>query len=238
MLSDVDKHRWSDDVLIRFLNSGIHETVNITECLKTRLFLQLEDNVAVYDLSEFVLRFTKVHYTSYAVPLKTTDDLDTMSSTWQEDIGEAVKYVTVDNLPEGYIRIYPKITGSLDIISQNQVYGGLVDITVNEDIYKVPSFKDIPTNLKHYLAIYAVQKHPEINILTTDEDFILNTKYDTALEYYITGKAFRSDNDAVNRQTGNENLQLFNSAINSVKSTSSKASASIPTRTLRYKGFI
>lgn len=237
-LADETKQRWSDDKLIRHLNSGIKEIVVKTGCLRERLFLELEANAALYDLSEYVIKFLRVQYMNKVISAKTSNELDTISPTWQEDVGNEVLFVTFDNLPEGWLRIYPKITDGLDNVTQNQVYGGLIDITVNEDIYKLPSYGDLEQGMKKYLILHVLKKPNRVTIDTVDEDMEIDSMYDKALEYYISGHILRADTDTQNRSFGAEQLQLFAGCLGDTKVNTVLSSNVVKTRTVAYKGFI
>jgi len=238
VLSDEQATRWSDDKLIRYMNSGINEIVLYTQCLKERLFLEIEENAALYDLSEYVISFLRVQYLNKAIQAKTTDELDKINPRWQDEVGVEVLYVTFNDLPDGWLRIYPKIQNGLNNVEQNQIYGGLVDITVNDDIYKVPSFGDLETDMEKYLVLHVVKKPQLVNIDTTDNELELDTIYDKAIEYYMTAQALRADTDTINRQFGAEQLQLFNSYLGQSRAKTTKASNVVKSRTIAYKGFM
>lgn len=238
VLADENKRRWSDDKLMRYLNSGVKETVVYTKALRERLFLELEENVALYDLSDYVISFLRVQYLNKAIQAKTTNELDSIDPLWQETVGREVEYVSFDGLPEGWLRIYPYITGEvLNNVTQNQVYGGLIDITVNDNIYKVPSFGDLEAGMKKYLVLQVVKKPNVLTFDSADDAFELSSVYDKALEYYVSAQALRSDTDALNRQFGAEQLQLFQTYLEQLKTQPEQDSNVVKSRTISYKGF-
>ena len=60
--------------------------------------------------------------------------------------------------------------------------------------------------------------------------------YDKALELYITAMCLRSDTDAINRQYGNEQLQLYTNYVESCKISDSIDSNSVHDRIIEYRG--
>lgn len=238
VLADESARRWSDEKLIRYLNAGINEIVIYTKCLKERIFLELEENAALYDLSDYVINFLRVQYMNKAITAKTGDELDKMNPKWAEDVGTEVLHVVFNDLPDGWLRIYPRIENGLDNVVQNQIYGGLIDITVNDDIYKVPSFGDLEEGMEKYLVLHVVKKPRVVSIVTLDEEIELDSVYDKAIEYYMTAQALRADTDALNRQFGAEQLQLFNNYLTQTKTKTTQASNVVKSRTVSYQGFV
>lgn len=234
--SESANYRWDDATLMRFLNKGTKEIVNTTNCLRARLFVELEENAAIYDVSAYVSKFTRVQYLDQAIMSKTSVELDAINPQWQSEVGTEVKYVTFDQLPEGHIRIYPKVSGGLDNIDTNQVYGALVDITVNDDIFQIPSFNDIEVGLSQYLVLYVVKKPNLVSLTTLDSELELDSSYDSALEYFITGMALRSDSDTLSRTFGAEQLQLFANYLQPKVDNIEKSNNTVPTRVVKYTG--
>lgn len=234
-LGDADAHRYSNDLLIRHLNSAINDFIIATKCLKERIYLGLSVSSAIYDLSPYVVEFLRAEYLGKQVPVKSFTDLEKIDANWQSTIGTEVKYITYDNLRKGFLRIYPRVEGSLDIIQQNSMYGGLIDVTIGDDDYQIPSIVDVEQNLEQYLTLYVVKKPKIVTIDTTDLEFELHTSYDKALEYYVTAMCLRSDTDAINRQYGAEQLQLY---VDYVKSCTSSTvlNNSVQDRVINYRG--
>lgn len=237
ILDDPNKTRWSDEKLLRILNSGIKDFVLNTECLKDRLFLQLAVNTATYDLSNYVLKFNRVQFMESVIESKKHSEMDQLSTTWQTDTGPEVKYVIFDTLKEGSIRVYPIPTVGDEIIVQNQVYGALIDIYVNDDIFKIPSLVNADEGMTNYLVCNIVRKPNIVTINTIDTDMEIDSMYDKALEYFISGHCLRMDTDANNRQFGAEQLQLYSQYINKSSDMVGKASHSVDIRTIPYRGF-
>lgn len=237
ILDDQSKTRWSDEKLIRILNSGIKDFVLNTECLKDRLFLQLAINTATYDLSNYVLKFNRVQFMESVIESRTHTEMDKLSATWQTDTGPEVKYVVFDTLKEGSIRVYPIPTAGDEVVVQNQTYGALIDIYVNDDIFKIPSLVNADVGMTNYLVCNIVRKPNIVTIDTIDADMEIDSVYDRALEYFISGHCLRMDTDTNNRQFGAEQIQLYLQYVNKSSDMVSKASHSVDTRTIPYRGF-
>lgn len=238
LLSDPNGVRWSDTRLLRALNSGIKEIVLQTHCLKERIYVELEANAVFYDLSDYVIQFLRVQYLTKNIDAKTHAELDMLNPRWQEDEGTEVKYVTFDALPEGYLRIYPMLTDASDNVTQNQTYGGLIDLVINDQLFQAPSIGDIEVGMSKYLVIHAVKKPAKVLIDTLDVDLELDSIYDTALEHYITASMFRSDTDAKDKAFGDAQLKMFYETIESLRQlTTSKSGNTVSYRTLSYIGF-
>jgi len=235
-LGDTNESRYSTDILIRHLNSGINDFVMATKCLKERIYVGLNYSSSIYDLRPYALDFIRAEYMGRNIEAKSFVELDKINPDWQSEIGTTVKYVTFDNLSKGMFRVYPKVEGSLDIIQQNSLYGGLIDITIGDDDYQIPSIEDVESNMDKYIVLYVI-KHPKVvTISTSDSDLEIHKVYDTAMEKYITSMCLRSDTDALNRQYGNEQLQLYSNYVTSAKNSVSNASNRVEDRIISYRG--
>lgn len=235
-LGDTNIQRYTDDILIRHLNSAISEFVLATKCLRERIYIGLSVSAAIYDLRPYVLEFIRTEYLGRNIEAKSYVELDKIDVDWQSATGTEVKYVTFDHLNKGMIRVYPRVEGAIDIVTQNSLYGGLIDITIGDDDYQIPSIEDVESNLDQYLIVYVIKKPKVITINTIDTDLELHSMYDKALELYVTAMCLRSDTDAVNRQYGNEQLQLYVNYVESCKNSESVDSNIIHDRIVEYRG--
>lgn len=235
-LGDTNIQRYTDDILIRHLNSAISDFVLATKCLRERIYVGLSVSAAIYDLRPYVLEFIRTEYLGRNIEAKSYVELDKIDVDWQSATGTEVKYVTFDHLNKGMIRVYPRVEGAIDIVTQNSLYGGLIDITIGDDDYQIPSIEDVESNLDQYLIVYVIKKPKVITINTIDTDLELHSMYDKALELYVTAMCLRSDTDAVNRQYGNEQLQLYVNYVESCKNSESVDSNIIHDRIVEYRG--
>jgi len=235
-LGDTNTQRYTDDILIRHLNSAISDFVLATKCLRERIYVGLSVSAAIYDLRPYVLEFIRTEYLGRNIEAKSYVELDKLDVDWQSATGTEVKYVTFDHLNKGMIRVYPRVEGAIDIVTQNSLYGGLIDITIGDDDYQIPSIEDVESNLDQYLIVYVIKKPKVVTINTIDTDLELHSMYDKALELYVTAMCLRSDTDAVNRQYGNEQLQLYVNYVDSCKNSESVDSNIIHDRIVEYRG--
>lgn len=235
-LGDTNTQRYTDNILIRHLNSAISDFVLATKCLRERIYVGLSVSEAIYDLRPYVLEFIRTEYLGRNIEAKSYVELDKIDVDWQSATGTEVKYVTFDHLNKGMIRVYPRVEGAIDIVKQNSLYGGLIDITIGDDDYQIPSIEDVESNLDQYLIVYVIKKPKVVTINTIDTDLELHSMYDKALELYVTAMCLRSDTDAVNRQYGNEQLQLYVNYVDSCKNSESVDSNIIHDRIVEYRG--
>lgn len=235
-LGDTKAERYTDDILIRHLNSAINDFVLATKCLKERIYVGLNYSSAIYDLRPYVLEFIRAEYKGRNIEAKSFVELDKINPDWQTATGNEVLYITFDHLSKGMFRVYPRVEGSMDIIHQNSLYGGLIDITIGDDDYQIPSIEDVESNLDKYIVLYVIKQPNTVAISTPDTSLEINKIYDTALETYIKAMCLRSDTDALNRQYGNEQLQLYANYVNSAKGSTANANNRVEDRVVQYRG--
>lgn len=236
ILNDSDGQRYSDPTLLKYLNDGLKDFVTQTKCLKQRLFVELNKTSAIYDLSPYVLKFLRLQYKTRTLKVKTQEELDAIDPDWQLATGEEVQYITFSDMKQGVFRIYPRMeTETTSSISQNSVYGGLVSISINDDIYQIPSYNDIDSTINHYLVVYAVTKPKLVTLATTDDEWELNDEYDIAFENFITYKALRSDTDAGNRTFGSEQYQLYLNAVSEAILGETTSNEEVSDRYIEYR---
>lgn len=235
-LGDTKAERYTDDILIRHLNSAINDFVLATKCLRERIYVGLSVSAAIYDLRPYILEFLRTEYLGRNIIAKSYVELDNIEIDWQSATGTEVKYVTFDHLNKGMIRVYPRVEGALNIIQQNSLYGGLIDITIGDDDYQIPSIEDVESNLEKYLVCHVVKKPKIVTISTLDTELELHSMYDRALEYYMMSLCLRSDTDAINRQYGNEQLQLYVNYVESCKLSDTIDNNIVHDRVVEYRG--
>jgi hypothetical protein len=197
-IADKDKNRWSDDDLMLFLNRGIEEICQIAKAYKIKTYLAIQSGISTYDLRDTFYTFTRIEYNDIEVDKKTTKELFRLDSSWKTAVGSDIKFITFDNLPIGVFRIYPIIEDTISPITQNSLYGGLIDITTSDDVINAANLEDLPTSATKYLTCYGLGKHTKLTITSIDEDFKLDSIFDNKLVDFITGKCFETDSDSFN----------------------------------------
>lgn len=235
-LNDADKQRYTDATLVKYLNDGIKDFVLTTKILRERIFVELNTTAAIYDVSPYVLDISRVQFMKKAITAKTNEQMDKIDSEWQLAEGEEVQHVIFNDMKKGSFRIYPRVTTAADIVDTNSLYGGLVDITINDDDYQIPSYEDVEQGLENYLILYVIKKPSKVTIDTEDSVFELADEYDLALEYFITSRALRSDTDSENRTFGGEQRQLYLGYVNEALNSSTTNYETVSDRVIEYRG--
>lgn len=237
ILADKDKQRYSDDDLISLLNDGLINWTILTGTLKLRSYIPIELNTALYDMSLYCFNIDRIQYANKVLEVKTEEQMDKLKIDWQDDIGTEPKYVIFDNLKQGLFRIYPKVDDSvLNNITQNSVYGGLIDITITDDLLQIPSINNIAFTDVKYLVIFYIGKPRVVTIASLDIDLDIDPIYDLALVSYISGQALRLDVDSQNRNFGTEQLQSFVGLGNEAKKKEAIGNNSFIVREVAYRG--
>ena len=233
-LGDTKAERYTNDILLRHLNSAVNDFVLATKCLKERIYVGLNYSSAIYDLRPYVLEFIRAEYNRKNIEAKSFTELDRIDPDWQTATGKEVRYITFEHLTKGMFRVYPRVEGTMNIVTQNNLYGGLIDITIGDDDYQIPSIEDVESNIDQYIVLYAVRKPSKLTLDSTAID--IDIAYDNALTAYVMAMCLRSDTDALNRQYGAEQLQLYSNYVESAKMAETIASNSINDRIVPYRG--
>lgn len=239
VLADNKKQRWSDDDLISLFNDGLENFILQARTLKLKSYIELEQNTAIYNLSDFAISIDRIQYLERALVSKTEEDMDRIDISWQIKEGKEPKYVIFDNLQQGVFRLYPIVTDNvLNNIEQNNKYGVLIDISVLDDLFLLPSFAEAEQAGKKFIIVYYVGKPREVASDSQDEDIDLDTIYDQALIAYISGQALRYDADTLNRQFGAEQLSIYKSYVDQAIVKEAEANNTFIRRDISYKGFL
>lgn len=239
VLADQKKLRWSDENLIRLFNEGLSNFILQAKTLKLRSYIELENSTALYNLSAYVVSIDRVQYLDRVLESKTEEDMDKLDLTWQSKTGAEPKYIIFDNLQKGIFRIFPRLDNSgLNNIEQNQLYGVLIDIEVNEDLYRIPSFNNAAFESSKYMVIYYTGKPRKVYLESSDDEIDLDSLYDQAMIAYISGQALRYDADTLNRNFGAEQLSIYKSYVDQAKAKEAEANNTFIRREISYKGFV
>lgn len=235
VLADVDKTRWPDTTLIRILNEGIANFTITTKHAKSRLYLSLETNIGKYDISDYAINIERVMYLNRVLEAKSTTEMDKINLYWEDEIAAEPRYVIFDTLRPGVFKVYPKIMAGIGpVVSQNQVYGALIDIGFTDDVFSLPTFTSIEQGVNKYLVIDYIEKPELVSDLTDSID--IHEMYRPALIAYVSGQALRLDGDAQNRQFGAEQIQIYSSYVDKVIKNESSVNNTFHARTTAYRG--
>ena len=214
IVSDKASTRWSDPDLLSLFNEGLNHFVLHTQTLRSRKYILIEDNIGIYDISPYSSSVTRVQYLSKVLPAKTMIEMDKRDSTWEDTTGTEPKYVIFDEYESNKFRLYPKVaSGSANIITQNSFFGGLIDITVTDDLLLIPEVELITQDLSKYVVVYHISLPRTIAIDSLDTDIDLHSTYDHAMIAYISGQCLVFDQDSISKELGASQLGTYESYI-------------------------
>lgn len=238
VLGDPNGLRYPTDTLISLVNQALRRICLAANLLKTKSYVKLENNTAIYNLSPYALKIDRIEYLDKNIELKDSIELDKLDPDWHNTTGDTVQYIVMDNTSNGKFYIYPKLTNNvLNNITSNSLYGGIIDITVTDGLFELP-VDTIGSYSYKYLTVYYTKKPDTVTIDTTDEEFEVDSAIDDAIMYFVTGFALRLDNDTLNRQFGVEQLQLFETSMTELKNKQSNSNNNLNYKEIPYKGFI
>lgn len=227
--------RWSDADIIEIVNEGLIDFVSATKTLKAVIAFELEYNVNLYDLSPYAIDIIKVQYLNRTIPTITETQMAKKDDMWEDTVGTEVSYVVFDDLKKGTFKIYPRIKDlTVNIIEQNQVYGALIDIVADPELYSILADGEITSN--KFMRVFYVKRPNAVTINTLDADMELDEDYDTAIVLYTSGMLLRWDVDSQNRSFSAEQLQLYGAYVRRASISSSKNNNSTNKRTTSYNG--
>lgn len=235
ILLDQTGDRWDTPLLLRLLTSGLNDFLLKTMCTKSRLYIELETNISLYKLQDYSQKIIRIEYDDIPLTVKTVAEMDIYKRQWLQDIDIKPKFVIFENLPAGTFRIYPKVTSGISsVISQNSLYGGLIDIEVTDDIAQLPHFDEVEQGINKYLTVTYIKKHPSITLAS---DLEIDSMYDDAMVYYIAGMALRASQDTQNVTLSTQNIGMYESYVSIASQNEAEANHVIPPRTVQYRGF-
>lgn len=236
VLADTSATRWSNDTLLSHLTSGVNDFLLRTKVTKSSFFIALESNIGVYNIKDYSQQIVRVQFMEKSLEVKTSKDMDAIDIEWENAVGLEPKYVIFDNLPQGTFRIYPKVIDTnVSVTVTNQLYGGVIDIEVTDDLFRLPTDSAITILNAKYLKVTYIKKQNEVTLNTVLD---LDTMYDDALVYYVSGMALRNDADTQNRAFGAEQLKLYDSIVAVAKGNESVSNNALSSVTTGYKGFV
>ena len=237
ILSDPNGKRYTDDLLLRLLNDGLRNFALATRFSKQKAFIAIEENISVYDMSNYAINIDRVQYLNRVLEAKTEEQMDAISVDWELAVGEEPKYVIFDNLRQGVFKIYPRVVeDTADIIDQNQVYGALIDLTITDDLLYLPGITNIVFNAVKYLAVYYTETPPLVTTLLSE--IRINPVHIPPLAAYVSGQALRIDQDSQNRAFGAEQIGIYNDYVRVTYSNEQGSNNSFNIHKIPYKGFV
>lgn len=236
-LNDQNEVRWPEPDIISSINEGILDFITRTKTLKSRLYIELEKNVNLYDVKDYAVDVIKVQFLNKTLGVKTEKDMTNINILWEDIVGLEVKYVIFDDLNKGEFKTYPRVSElTANIITSNSDYGALIDINTDSEIFNLINAEDIAQSVNKYLTVFIVKRPEIITLATIDSVMELDANYDTAIVFYVTGMLLRGDSDAQNRSFSAEQLLLYEGYVKNGSSSSEKSNNSINNRVTQYNG--
>lgn len=231
-LADPDKARYSDARLLALLSSAQKDIARQTRILKDTMAIALIPGVAVYDMPEDTWLITRATFDSARIPMVSHDRLDSKYPRWQTDTGPKVEALVYDRRNVTKIRVYPipnelyysnnyqldnvfGVTTGVDGVIPNQTFGVLTGLEIGTifvpSIFGVVSALGEVTGILH---IDYIKDAPEI--ITVDDELVLSKIFDTALEYFVVGRAFMDDLDTAYQNKGVSVMTMYQREIDTV----------------------
>lgn len=235
VLSDIDSKRWSDDRLLLLLNEAIQDISKFTTLFVETIFYTVQNNVVDIDLSPSVTKIVRAEYLDDTLPLFSFEEMDDKDSAWQTVTGTKVEALVYDKQKNGLLKQYPIVENAHnDLITYVGAYGIVTDISYS-DIAPILTetygdISDIPA--EGIIKFYYVRKHVKVTDVSTELN--IDDSLETMIKHYITGMAFRDNQDTQNRALAKEELGIYSSMIEQY-STEKEQGFVRPEFTVAYK---
>lgn len=219
-LADPNGTRWSDTRLLSLLNDAIYDIALTTMVYNASGYIELQKNVALYNISNFASKLERVEHLNVPLLKKSFVEMDdTYGSSWQTKTSSTPQAIAYDLQRSGEFVLYPiPDFGSTSLVTSNSDFGIITHLTheeVNFDI--VSDFGGIASpSYENYLKIYYTRLPKELTSTNDDFEPIIHRSMLNMLSHYITGSALRDNLDTQNRQIGNEELLLYENDKNNL----------------------
>jgi hypothetical protein len=222
-LADREGDRWSDDDLLSFLSDGQRDLNMQLEILQSTFVVDPVETNSTFNLPTDCWKLSRITYLAKALPLVTHTALDNITLP-DETTGkfvdvENIAWEAEEGVPRALIwdrrefytgKIYPIPNEDIAYTSQDidGVYG-FVSTDADEDSYGLVSYIEDDLANEQVISIFGViselfttDKLKCYYLRDTTDATDLNSTlevphiYDTALQYYVIGNAFLTDNDS------------------------------------------
>jgi len=219
-LADPNGDRWSDDRLLRLLDSAQKDICRTYKILKKSSVVTMVNGDPTISLPSDLISIDNLVYKNTNLPLITYRELDNISSEWRKDTGLPKAFI-YDKRNRHAGKLYPIPAGATTTDGDLTYFGVLAS---SENIIITPYFgvftdfeadepKEIfgvtveaPSNSFYLGLMYSAMPK---TISSVDDKLELEDIFDVALKYYVTGYALRDDMDTQNRAFGAEELNLY-----------------------------
>lgn len=240
-LADPQEQRWSNDRLLRLLDSAQKDFARQTECFKGTAEIPVEVNKAVYQLPADCWKIMRAHYADKGIPLYSYEYMDTIDSSWYVRTGAEIKNVVFDKRNENEVRFYPIIdepilanvytfenegAGSnlgvvtaIDDFTFNSPYGvvtNMFSVDIQQEILNSPY--GVVTDIAEVdgnVTIFYIRDPATIS--STTDKLEIGLRWENALEHYVVGNCFLDDLDTQYQARGATALQLYDRELQIAK---------------------
>ena len=217
-LSDQQKQRWSDARLLSLLNDGILHIASVTRLYNATTFIELIENVPVYDLSSVASQIRRVEHIGTTLVPKSFAEMDNIfSAGWQSDTADKPTHIVYDLSRTGVFRVFPipmDIGVEAEVIS-NSPYGVITNIQYTEAEFElIDQFGDIAEpELNKYLKVYYNRLPTLLEHIDDVLDKVIVRQLYNALQHYVAGMAFKDNLDERNLALAESEMQIYSTLI-------------------------
>ena len=222
-LADPSGDRWADERLLRLIDEAQKDIVRQAKILRTHAYVPIYNYTSTVYLPKDLLMLERVVYKGKVLKLISHTKLDAKYKVWEETLGTP-EYLVYDKQAKYKAKLYPipdniqtlsYTLNDLGIITEVEGievasdFGVTVADKIPVDTALIDSDFGVTTDMlnEEGLLVYYIRK-PK-TIVSLDSILDIDDIYDTAIKYYVTGKALRDDMDAQNRLVGNEELGFY-----------------------------
>lgn len=258
-LADPQEQRWSNDRLLRLLDSAQKDFARQTECFKGTAEIPLEVNKAVYPLPADCWKITRAHYADKNIQLYSYEHMDTLDSSWYVRTGSVIQAVVFDKRNEGEVRFYPimdesilsnvytfenldntdyageslGVVTAIDNFTFTSPFGVVTDMfSVDIEQTEFNSTLGVVTDIAEADGNVTIFYIRDPKTITASSDTLeIGLRWETAMENYIVGNCFLDDLDTQYQARGAAALQLYDRELQVAKRAFSRDS----TRSNQYQ---
>lgn len=258
-LADPQEQRWSNDRLLRLLDSAQKDFARHTECFKGVVEIPLAVNQATCRLPADCWKITRAHYAHRDIPLYSYEYMDSIDSSWYVRTGAEIKNVVFDKRNENEVRFYPimdesilanvytfenegavdyaggnlGVVTAIDDFTFNSPFGVVTDmfsVDIQQEVFNSPY--GVVTDIAEAdgnVTIFYIRDPATISSIT--DELEIGLRWENALEHYVVGNCFLDDLDTQYQARGATALQLYERELQIAKRAFSRDS----TRSTQYQ---
>lgn len=258
-LADPNKQRWSDDRLLRLLDSAQKDFARQTECFKGTVSIPLSVNKAVYALPADCWRIMRAHFYDVNLPLYSYEHMDSLDINWYTKTGPEVNAVVFDKRNESEIRFYPimdesilnnvytfvnetdvdyaggnlGVVTAIDDFTFNMPYGVVTELfSVDVQHDEMDSAYGVVTDIAEANSNVVIIYIRDPKTITSITDTLeIGARWEQAMENYVVGNCFLDDLDTQYQARGATALQLYDRELKVAKTAFTRDS----TRSTQYQ---